>query len=217
MSQSNTQPETRKLMIENDRYTSSESEDEHTNTPGPRTADDTSDTSLLDPMDDSSHLTPPPTITSKKRKHGKEAIQPADKPTKVVTFVVNVTASTELKKPIAKHPWDTLLARMLSRIDQILSPKKIGIEDYEVTFYIPRILPKPGLPLVSEEHYKTLSTQIDKIASQTPTINIIVLQKPAVAVVKEVPISSGTRDEDELDASSSHASRGNKKKKDATV
>ncbi|KAI5984136.1 hypothetical protein EDD15DRAFT_2121593, partial [Pisolithus albus] len=147
-----------------------------------------------------------------------------------VTFVVNVTASTELKKPIAKRetksasfefrhgedPWDTLLARMLSRIDQILSPKKIGIEDYDVTFYIPRILPKPGLPLVSEEHYKTLSTQIDKIALQTPTVNIIVLQKPAVAVVKEVPISSGTRDEDELDASSSHASRGNKKKKDAT-
>ncbi|KAI5985291.1 hypothetical protein EDD15DRAFT_2374357 [Pisolithus albus] len=201
MSQLNPQVGTRRLLMENDRFdTSSESEDEHA-AMTPKAADDTSDTSQPDPIEDpleQPSLSTPPTVTSKKRKRRKEAIQPAEKPTKTVTFVVNVTASTELKKPIAKP-------RMLSRIDQILSPKKIGIEDYDVTFYIPRILPKPGLPLVSEEHYKTLSTQIDKIASQTPTVNIIVLQKPAVAVVKEVPISSSTRDEDELDASSSHA------------
>ncbi|KAI5992525.1 hypothetical protein EDD15DRAFT_2168109 [Pisolithus albus] len=157
------------------------------------------------------------------------AIPATERPTKVVTFVVNVTASTELKKPIAKRetksasfefrhgedPWDTLLARMLSRIDRILSPKKIGIEDYEVTFYIPRILPKPGLPLESEEHYRTLSTQIDKIASQNPTVNIIVLQKPAATVTKEVPTNSSTQDE-ELDAGSLNTSRRNQKKKDTT-
>ncbi|KAI6040795.1 hypothetical protein EDC04DRAFT_2602235 [Pisolithus marmoratus] len=128
----------------------SESKDEHTNMTS-KAADNTSDTSQPDPVDDSQgqpDLTPP--IPSKKRKHGREVIQPVVKPTKVVTFVVNVMPSTELKKPIAKHetksasfefqhgkdPWDMLLAQMLSRIDQILSPKKIGIEDYKVTFHI---------------------------------------------------------------------------------
>ncbi|KAI6019037.1 hypothetical protein BKA83DRAFT_4495901 [Pisolithus microcarpus] len=170
-----------------------------------KTTDDTDDTSQLDPMDDSQghpHPTPPPTITSKKRKCRKEVIQPMEKPMKVITFIVNIMACTELKKLIAK-------------IDQILSLKKIGIEDYEVTFYIPHILPKLGLPLVSEEHYRTLSNQIDKIASQNPTINIIVLQKPAMAVVKEVPANSSTQGDEEPDAGGSGMSRGNKKKKDA--
>ncbi|KAI6112573.1 hypothetical protein F5141DRAFT_1062982 [Pisolithus sp. B1] len=174
----------------------------------------------MDGSQGQSHLTPPPTIISKKRKHGKEAIQPLEKPTKVVTFIVNVTPSTELKKPITKcemksasfefrhgkDPWDMLLTQMLSRIDQILSPKKIGIEGYEVTFHIPHILPKPGLPLVSEEHYRTLSTQIDKIASQNPTVNIIVLQEPATTVMKEVLTNSSTWDEEELDAGGSNTS-----------
>ncbi|KAI6026867.1 hypothetical protein PISMIDRAFT_25330 [Pisolithus microcarpus 441] len=185
-------------------------------------ADDTLDTPQPDPMDGSqgkSHLTPPPTIISKKRKCRKEVIQLLEKPMKVVTFVVKVMPSTELKKLITKHemksvsfefrhgedPWDTLLTWMLLRIDQILSPKKIGIEDYEVTFHIPCILPKPGLPLVSKEHYRTLSTQINKIALQTPTVNIIILQKPAATVMKEVPTNSSTQDE-ELDAGSSNMS-----------
>ncbi|KIK19401.1 hypothetical protein PISMIDRAFT_24421 [Pisolithus microcarpus 441] len=163
-----------------------------------KTTDDTDDTSQLDPMDDSQghpHPTPPPTITSKKRKCRKEVIQPMEKPMKVITFIVNIMACTELKKLIAK-------------IDQILSLKKIGIEDYEVTFYIPHILPKLGLPLVSEEHYRTLSNQIDKIASQNPTINIIVLQKPAMAVVKEVPANSSTQGDEEPDAGGSEGRYG---------
>ncbi|KAI6098548.1 hypothetical protein F5141DRAFT_1066895 [Pisolithus sp. B1] len=176
-------------------------------------ANDTSDTPQPDPVDGfqgQSHLTPPPTIISKKRKCRKGGHH----------FIVNVTPSTELKKLITKHemksasfefqhgkdPWDTLLTQMLSRIDQILSPKKIGIEDYKVTFHIPCILPKPGLPLVSEEHYRTLSTQINKIASQNPTVNIIVLQKPATAVMKEVLTNSSTWDEEELDAGGSNTS-----------
>ncbi|KAI6118043.1 hypothetical protein F5141DRAFT_1061721 [Pisolithus sp. B1] len=205
MSQSNLPASPLQLMIENDRFdTLSESKDEHTN-----------------PMDGSqgqSHPTPPPTIISKKRKCWKEVIQLPEKPTKAVTFIVNVTPSTELKRLIAKHemknPWDMLLAWMLSRIDQILSPKKTGIEDYKVTFHIPCILPKPGLPLVSKEHYRTLSTQINKIASQNPTVNIIILQKPATTVMKEVLTNSSTQDEEELDAGGLNTSQRNQKKKD---
>ncbi|KAI6131236.1 hypothetical protein EDD16DRAFT_1699572 [Pisolithus croceorrhizus] len=164
----------------------------------------------MDGSQGQSHPPPPPTTISKKREHGKEVIQLLEKPAKVVTFIFNVTPSTELKKLITKqqtkNPWDILLAQMLSRIDHILSPKKIGIEDYKVTFHIPHILPKPGLPLVSEEHYGTVSTQINKIVSQNPTVNIIILQKPAATVVKEVPTNSSTQDEDELDAGSLNTS-----------
>ncbi|KAH0825694.1 hypothetical protein J3R83DRAFT_10846, partial [Lanmaoa asiatica] len=70
--------------------------------------------------------------------------------------VATITSAAEMKKPHArrtakgaefsfslKEPWDTLLAQILSKISAALNPEVIAFDDYEITYFIPRVLPKP--------------------------------------------------------------------------
>ncbi|KAF8833100.1 hypothetical protein BDN67DRAFT_917616, partial [Paxillus ammoniavirescens] len=114
-----------------------------------------------------------------------------------ITFIIGAMAASELKKPVTKwvsksasfefrlgdEPWDTLKARILAKISHLLSLDKIDFNDYEISFYIPHVLPKPGLPLSCEDHFKTLSSQVEKMSSHTPTINIIVQQNAVLIAV----------------------------------
>ncbi|KIK81086.1 hypothetical protein PAXRUDRAFT_156936, partial [Paxillus rubicundulus Ve08.2h10] len=97
---------------------------------------------------------------------------------KVITFIVNAMAASKLKKLLEfKHlllsasfkfhdgsdkPWDTLQAQLLAKISQPLTPNMINFNDYNVSFYIPCVLPKPGLPLSCEENFENLSSQVEK-------------------------------------------------------
>ncbi|KIK77414.1 hypothetical protein PAXRUDRAFT_96415, partial [Paxillus rubicundulus Ve08.2h10] len=139
---------------------------------------------------------PPPTIAGKKRKRRTQD-EPTSKPQKIITFIIGAMAASELKKPATKRvsksasfefhhgdePWDTLKAQILAKISYLLSPDKVDFKDYDVSFYIPRILPKLGLPLSCEDNFKTLSSQVEKMSSHAPTINIVVQQNPVPTVV----------------------------------
>ncbi|KIK96302.1 hypothetical protein PAXRUDRAFT_772466 [Paxillus rubicundulus Ve08.2h10] len=137
------------------------------------------------------------------------------KPRKVITFIINAMATSELKKPVMKctsksasfkfhhsnEPWDTLQAQLLAKISQLLAPNMINFNDYDVSFYISH----------------TLSSQVEKMLLQAPTINIVVQQNPILAAVD---ISSDTRKENrgaEGDGDNDDArgaNRKSKKKKD---
>ncbi|KAG1763543.1 hypothetical protein EDD22DRAFT_952271 [Suillus occidentalis] len=99
----------------------------------------------------------PPLTTSKKRKHGK--IPPSDPPASIkeVTFITSITSAAEMKRPASKRtsrnqtftlnldkPWDTMKAQMLVKISDALNPGLLSYEDYEISWFIPCVLPKPG-------------------------------------------------------------------------
>jgi len=44
-------------------------------------------------------------------------------------------------------------------------------------FYIPRVLPKPGMALSTNENYAALLLCTKNLASKTPTINLTIQQK----------------------------------------
>ncbi|KAF8432360.1 hypothetical protein L210DRAFT_3650485 [Boletus edulis BED1] len=130
--------------------------------------------------------------------------------TKAVTFILRLFSASEMKKSICarslyqstkkrepksvsiefrhgggsdsddSEPWDTLKAQILVKVDQLLAPKQPSFDDYGVSSYIPRVLPKPGLPPSSEEHFKTLGSQINKPSASTPTVNLNICQKASV-------------------------------------
>ncbi|KIK74277.1 hypothetical protein PAXRUDRAFT_40639, partial [Paxillus rubicundulus Ve08.2h10] len=112
---------------------------------------------------------------------------------KVITFIINATAASKMKKCVTKctlksasfrfylgdEPWDTLKAQIFAKISYLLSLKKIDFKDYSVSFYIPHVLPKPGLPLSCKDDFKMLCLQVKKMSSLVPTINIMIQQIPA--------------------------------------
>ncbi|KAG2344341.1 hypothetical protein BDR05DRAFT_1018672 [Suillus weaverae] len=134
-------------------------------------------------------LTPPPT-TSKKRKRGK--ISPSDPPASIkeVMFITSITSAAEMKKPASKRtsrnqtfalnldePWDTMKAQMLIKISDALNPGLLSHEDYEISWFIPHVLPKPGLSLLNEKDFDVLVKQAANLKGNNPTINVTIIQK----------------------------------------
>jgi hypothetical protein len=109
-----------------------------------------------------------PIVTPKKRK--KTTAAAATAPTKGVdqsiTYILSIFSADEIKKAVAKRcpktlslqlttdePWDTIKAQLLVKISQALNPKVIDYNNYTVMFFIPRVFPKPGAPLQSDDDY----------------------------------------------------------------
>ncbi|KAG1865568.1 hypothetical protein C8R48DRAFT_772572 [Suillus tomentosus] len=113
-------------------------------------------------------LTPPPT-TSRKRKCRTKISPPDHEPlakVKEVTFITSMISAAEMKKPASKHtlrnqtfslnlnePWNTMKAQILIKISDALNPRLLSYEDYEVSWFIPHVLPKPGLSLLNEKDF----------------------------------------------------------------
>jgi len=107
-----------------------------------------------------------------------------------ITYVITIYGAEELSKASAKRvaipalmelskkePWDTFKAQLLVRIDNALHPGSLDINNYNVMFYIPRILPKPGLVLQNQDNYTSLLMRAANLTSKTPTISLVVKQK----------------------------------------
>ncbi|KAF8185982.1 hypothetical protein BJ912DRAFT_852486, partial [Pholiota molesta] len=123
-----------------------------------------------------------------------------------LTYILTILSAQEASKPVSKRqpvsdsielgnqePWDTVKAQLLVKIDTALNPAILNFDDFTVMFYIPRVLPKPGMALSIEENYAALLVRAANLASKTPTINITIQQKhgvkPAVDKEKEnVPV-----------------------------
>jgi hypothetical protein len=103
-------------------------------------------------------------------------------------YILSIMSAAEAKKTVISkrisrsaviklntdEPWDTMKAQLLVKIDQALQPSRIQYDDYEIKFYIPRVLPKPGLSLVGETDYDVMMMKARKL--KEPEINIMVVQ-----------------------------------------
>lgn len=71
--------------------------------------------------------------------------------------------------------WDTWKAQLLVKIDKVLKPKKISFNNYDITFSIPRVHPKPTM-LSDEGSYKFMVSQ----ASKGKDPNVLVTVEPII-------------------------------------
>jgi hypothetical protein len=112
------------------------------------------------------------TVTGKCSKAGRKNINKTLDPTAPIPkldYILTLFSATEMKKPAAKRepkkssvqlsadePWDTVKAQILVKIDDLLKPSTLSIDNYEILFTIPRVVSKPGYPLASATDYSIL-------------------------------------------------------------
>jgi hypothetical protein len=103
---------------------------------------------------------------------------------KMLTYILTLIPASETSKPASKRavksatlqlksdePWSTLEAQLLVKISALLKPKILNYEDYQVYFYIPRSVPKPGMILSNEDDYSILIQRATSL-KKDPMINI---------------------------------------------
>lgn len=103
---------------------------------------------------------------------------------------MSITFAAKMKKPASKHtlrnqtftlnldePWDTMKAQILIKISDALNPRLLSYKDYEVSWFIPHVLPKPGLSLLNEKDFDILVKQAANLKGNDPTINVTIIQK----------------------------------------
>jgi hypothetical protein len=76
------------------------------------------------------------------------------------------------------EPWDTMQAQLLSKIDNALQPQPLDFTLFDISFTIPRIVSKPGMPLETEASYSILLQRVHN-AKEPPIISISICQKAA--------------------------------------
>jgi len=107
-----------------------------------------------------------------------------------MTMVFSILSAFEAKKSPAKckpktqsvqfstnKPWDTLKAQLLAKISIALNPPVIDLAQYNIMFYISRILLKPGLPLMSQEDFNIMNNRACNLTMKNPTINVLIVEK----------------------------------------
>jgi hypothetical protein len=102
-----------------------------------------------------------------------------------IAYTVSIFSITQMKKEAKKRgdvksislelssslEWDTFKAKILSKVDSILKPASISIDDYIVTFTIPRIHPKVT-SLDDEDAYKFMVGWASKSKDPNAVINV---------------------------------------------
>ena len=124
-------------------------------------------------------------------------------PSTKVTYLLSILSAEEASKVAAKHepissslvlsdtaPWDTMKAKLLVEIDTMLSPHFLDFDTYILMYFIPRILPKPGIVLSTEEHYNTLLVRATNLTSKTPTINLTIQEKKKKSNKENAPATA---------------------------
>ena len=130
---------------------------------------DSQSNTVLVPTD---HLTGTGAVTGKHSKAGRKTINKTQDPTAPIPkldYILTLFSATEMKKSAAKRepkksslqlsanePWDTVKAQILVKIDEVLKPSTLSINNYEVLLTIPRVVSKPGYPLASATDYSIL-------------------------------------------------------------
>jgi hypothetical protein len=122
----------------------------------------------------------------------------AEEAIKPVSKRLPISASLELG---ADEPWDRIKAQLLMKIDEALAPRFLKLDDYLIMFFIPRVLPKPGMVLSTDENYAALLLRAKNLASKTPTINVTIHQK------------KGEMDKENVAVANAEVANGDKPKK----
>ena len=113
-------------------------------------------------------------------------------PSKKLMYMVLAFLAAKMKKALSKRvaksytlqldtgePWDTMQAQLLSKIDNALQPQPLDFTLFDISYTIPRIVPKPRMPLETEASYSILLQHIHTKAKEPPIISISICQKGA--------------------------------------
>lgn len=85
-----------------------------------------------------------------------------------------------------EEPWDTMKAQLLVKISAALDPKVLEFDLYETFFYIPRILPKPGMALPLDADYDLLIRRARNLMMKDPTIYLVIIEKGEMGTKKMI-------------------------------
>lgn len=123
------------------------------------------------------------------------AIDKTPKP--VIMYILSITSATEFQKAVSKREpqsetlqirtneeWDRFKAQILVKISNTINPSPLDYANFDIKYYIQRLLPKPGLSLKSTEDYGMMIDQILKPV-KPPTVNITVLERSKPNAEKE--------------------------------
>jgi hypothetical protein len=157
-----------------------DSDIDHRFSPSHISSDDSSDS----PSDSSvSSVAASPPSTGKRSKAEKSRKKNTDKtqdptaptPPSKIDYILTAFTAAEMKKSASKRepkksslqlsadePWDTLKAQLLVKINDLLKPSMLSINDYKILFTIPRVVAKPGYPLASATDYAILLERSSK-------------------------------------------------------
>jgi hypothetical protein len=157
--------------------------------------------------------TPPPTVPQK-RKRGRKpkgsfyfltciyrcsaSTEPTQDRLKTITYILAIFAASELSKPSSKRvarsasiqlqtdePWSTIEAQMLVKVSEALNPTYLDFKNYDATFYIPRVLPKPGMALTNNTDYGFLLQRANKMKGEDLIMNIIITERGNPSAVEK--------------------------------
>jgi hypothetical protein len=117
-------------------------------------------------------------------------LQSEDSKTRKITYIVSILSVVKANKPPSKQkpkiqsiclstnePWDWMKAQILAKVSITLNPHLIEFNNYDVMFFIPCNLPKPGLTLSNDEDYAVMTNCAQNLTSKDPTINLTVIEK----------------------------------------
>jgi hypothetical protein len=109
---------------------------------------------------------------------------------KKVTYTLSILSASEIKKSALKHvpktqslhlstdePWDTMKAQILTKITAAINPLPIDFLNFDITFYTPRVLLKPGLSLATNDDYAEMIQRAHNLTSKDPMVNLLVSEK----------------------------------------
>ncbi|KAG2034351.1 hypothetical protein BDR03DRAFT_984454 [Suillus americanus] len=109
--------------------------------------------------------------------------------TKEVSYIITVFSAAKMKKAKTKckpistsvnlnsnEPWDTLKAQVLVKMSNVIKPHILNFDDYALTYQIPRVLPKPGLSLITQADFDGMMKRVNGMIAITPLVNITVVQ-----------------------------------------
>jgi hypothetical protein len=135
-------------------------------------------------------------------------VGPEPESVKKVTYILAILSASEAKKTPAKREtktasvrlntdksWDTLKAQILVKIDAALHPKPLEFANYDVNYYIARVLPKPGLSLMSDEDYDMLIDRVKSMKSKDPEVHVGIVGKKSDANKENVDATGGDLDD----------------------
>lgn len=66
------------------------------------------------------------------------------------------------------EPFDTFKAQLLAKISASLNPPQLDIAHYEIMCTVPRIIPKPGMPALSEADYAAVVGRLCRASTKEP-------------------------------------------------
>jgi hypothetical protein len=119
------------------------------------------------------------------------AVPPPEEPVLKIGYVLSIYSSAQMKlvkskreavgRPLeleSKEPWSTVSAQILVQIDDALSITNFDINNYEISYTVPRHVSQP-LPLTSAASYAHLIANATKGKTPALSAKLTVIQKAA--------------------------------------